>query len=36
MSKPQFYTLKKYNFDINSYDKIDLLKWINNNYNIYG
>ena len=36
MSKPQFFTLKKYNFDIHNYDKNHLLKWINNTYSIYG
>ena len=36
MKKPQFFTLKKYNFDINNYDKNDVLKWINNTYSIYG
>jgi len=36
MKKPQFFTLKKYNFDQYNYDKLHLLKWINNTYNIYG
>jgi len=36
MHRPQFYTLKKYNFDENNYDKNDIMKWINNTYNIYG
>ena len=36
MKKPQFYTLKKYDFDKNHYDKNDLLKWINNTHSIYG
>ena len=36
MTKPQFFTLKKYKFDIHNYDKEHLLDWINNTYNIYG
>jgi DNA topoisomerase-1 len=36
MKKPQFYTLKKYKFDPQNYDKLHLIEWINNTYSIYG